>query len=90
MTRSTPSRLHPVILQEPTPGKAGAPTVASLGRRLVPVDARQGRRFAELIASVGILKDDCESLFQRIIDLLDDEYTSTHDGGPPSTRASSE
>jgi hypothetical protein len=90
MTRSTCPRWHQLALQKLAPGKAGAPTVASLGVRLVPIDVGRERELAKLIASCEILQDECERLFQRIVDLLADEADLPRGDGNPLSRTTSE
>jgi hypothetical protein len=76
-----------LVLQGFTLGNAGAPTVASLGVHLVPIAAGRERQVAKLIASCEILRDECERLFQRIADLLEDEadFPPGDDSPLPST-----
>ncbi len=89
MTRSARPRSHHLALQEPAPGKAGAPTVASLGLRLVPIDAGRERQLAKLIASSEVLRDECERLSQRIVDLLEAEADLPRNDDRPSSHATS-
>jgi len=86
MPRSTHSRRNHLALQDPGPGKAETPTVASLGLRLVPIDAGRERQFAKLIASAEVLRDECERLSHRIVDLLEAEADLPCDEDGPSSR----
>jgi hypothetical protein len=66
---------------------ASRPTVASLGVqvRLIPIDQDREKELARLIAACEILRDKCESLFCRIVELLNDDRCSAQDG-PSSSR----
>jgi hypothetical protein len=66
---------------------AGTPTVASLGVqvRLIPIDPDRERELARLIASCEILRNECERLFRRTIELLNEERCRAQDGDSSSS-----
>ena len=61
---------------------AGRPTVASLGVqvRLIPVDQDREKELAKLIAACEILRNECERLLCRIVELLNEGRCSAKDG----------
>jgi hypothetical protein len=63
------------------------PTVATLGiqARLVPADLDRQHEFRNLITSCEILRQDCERLFQRMIEFLEND---TQDGRSSLHRSS--
>jgi hypothetical protein len=65
---------------------AGTPTVASLGVQvcLIPTDQNRERELAKLIASCEILRNECECLFDRIVELLNEDRCSVHHRVSPS------
>ncbi len=65
---------------------AGTPTIASLGVqvRLIPTDQNCERELAKLIASCEILRNECECLFDRIVELLNEDRCSVHHRVSPS------
>jgi hypothetical protein len=60
----------------------GVPTVAALGVqvRLIPIDQDRDKELAKLIAACEILRNECESLFRRIAELLNQDRCSAQDG----------
>ena len=67
--------------------RAGTPTVASLGVqvRLIPTDQDRERELEKLIVSYGILRDECERLFRRTIELLHEDRCRAQDSDGPSS-----
>ena len=70
-------------------GRKDVPTVASLGVQatLIPINADQQHEIADLIGSYEMLRAEWERLFQRVIDLLNDDDPRTRGGdgrSPPS------
>jgi hypothetical protein len=61
--------------------RASRPTVASLGVqvRLIPIDQDREKELAKLIAACEILRNECESLFRRIVELLNEDCCSAQD-----------
>jgi hypothetical protein len=66
--------------------QTGAPTVASLRMqvRLVPIDADRESKLARLIASGETLRLEWESLFQQIVELLNNDVRSVQDSDSSS------
>jgi hypothetical protein len=66
---------------------ADIPTVASLGVqvRLIPIDQDREQELARLIAACEILRNECESLFRRIAELLNEDRCSAQDGPSSSS-----
>jgi hypothetical protein len=66
---------------------AGVPTVASLGVqvRLIPMDQDRDKELARLIASCENLRNECERLFRRIVELLNEDRCSAQDGPSSSS-----
>lgn len=62
------------------------PSVASLGVqvRLIPIDQDQ-KELARLIAVCAILRNDCERLFRRIVEVLNEDRCSAQDGPSSSS-----
>jgi hypothetical protein len=60
----------------------GVPTVASLGVqvRLIPIDQDREKELAKLIAACESLRNECERLFCRIVELLNEDRCSAQDG----------
>jgi hypothetical protein len=58
------------------------PTVASLGVqvRLIPIDQDRERELAQLIAACESLRNDCERLFRRIVEVLNEDRCNAQDG----------
>ena len=74
---------------QPGNDRKGIPTVASLGLqvRLVRVGADRESEISELIAACETLRAEWERLFQRVIDLLNENDSQTRGGdgrSPPS------
>ena len=67
--------------------RAGTPTVASLGIqvRLIPTDQDRERELERLIGSCEILRNECECLFGRIIELLHEDRCRAQDSDGPSS-----
>jgi hypothetical protein len=65
---------------------ASQPNVASLGVqvRLIPIDQKREKELAKLIADCESLRNDCERLFRRIVELLNEDRCSAQ-GGPSSS-----
>lgn len=63
------------------------PTVASLGVqvRLIPIDHDREKELAKLIAACEILRNECESLFRRIGELLNEDRCRAQDGPSSSS-----
>ncbi len=88
MTRA-PRRPQSKASSKHTSDCSGAPTVASLGVRvrLVPAEPHRQEEIAHLIATSEILRAEWERLFQRVIDLLNEDDSQTQGGdsrSPPS------
>jgi hypothetical protein len=66
---------------------AGVPTVASLGIqvRLIPMGHERERELARLIASCEILRNECERMFRRTVDLLNEDRCSPQDSPSSSS-----
>jgi hypothetical protein len=63
------------------------PTVASLGIqvRLIPIDQDRERELAQQIAACEMLWNDCERLFRRIVEVLNEDRCSAQDGPASSS-----
>jgi hypothetical protein len=72
---------HGKAQSEQTPDRVCTPTVASLGVRvrLVPIDLDRESKLARLIASGETLRLEWESLFQQVVDLLNNDIRSVPD-----------
>jgi len=70
-----------------TSERAGPPTVASLGLRvrLIPVDADREGKLARLIASGETLRLEWESLFQQVVELLQEDVRAVRDSDGSSS-----
>ena len=67
---------------QPNNDRKGIPTVASLGLqvRLIPVSADRESEISDLIAACETLRAEWERLFQRVIDLLNEDNPRTGGG----------
>ncbi len=87
MKRAHIDRTSSVI--QPDNDLKGVPTVACLGLRvrLVHVSADRESEVSELIAACETLRAEWERLFQRVIEILNEDLSRTRGGGgrsPPS------
>ena len=73
--RDTSPSKKPIQCERAINRDSRTPTVASLGIqvRLTPVDPNRERQLASLLAACEILRAECERLFQRIADLIDED-----------------
>jgi hypothetical protein len=77
---------HGKTQSEQTPDRVCTPTVASLGVQvhLVPVDVDRESKLARLIASGETLRLEWESLFQQLVELLNNDVQSVQDSDTSS------
>ncbi len=80
---------RPPSVTQPGNDRKGVPTVASLGLqvRLTRVVADRKSEISELIAACETLRAEWERLFQRVIEILNEDLSRTRGGGgrsPPS------
>ena len=82
MTRAS----HGKTQSERTPDRVCTPTVASLGVqvRLVSIDIDRESKLARLIASGETLRLEWESLFQQVVELLNNDIRSVQDSDSSS------
>ena len=66
---------------------AGVPTVASSGVqvRLVPIDQDREKELKRLIVAFKSLQNECECLFRRVVEVLNEDRCSAQGGSSSPT-----